>query len=62
VVPLAESLSKPALLVWSRAGTALGHSVHRGDHAEKILQKPTSRYVVDDANDEQIHEAADALL
>jgi hypothetical protein len=62
VVPLAESLSKPALFVWSRRGLRSGTPYIAAITPTKILQKPTSRYLVDDATDEQIREAADALL
>ena len=63
VVPLAESLNKPALLVWARRGLRAGHPYIRAITPEKILQKPaTSRFVIDDASDAQINEAADALF
>lgn len=62
IVPLAESLNKPALLVWSRRGLKSGQPYISAITPKKILQKKSSRYVIDDASDEQIHEAADALF
>lgn len=62
IVPLAESLSKPALLAWSRRGLRSGTLYVRQITPGKILHKPSSRYVMDDATNEQINEAADDLL
>lgn len=62
IIPLAESLDKPALLVWSRRGLKSGVAYVSSITPKKILYKPTSRHVMDDASDEEINEAADALL
>ncbi len=62
IVPLAESLNKPALLIWSRRGLKSGHLYVRQITPEKVLHKPSSRHVFDDATEAQIHKAVDALL
>jgi hypothetical protein len=63
IVPLAESLDKPALLVWSRRGLVFPAPVYvREITPKKILHKPSSRFVMDDAPIEQIQEAANALF
>lgn len=62
LVPLAESLSKPALFVWSKRGLRSGVPYIAAITPKKILQKTSSRFVIDDANDEEIREAADALF
>ena len=59
IVPLAESLDKKALLVWSRKGTKAGHEYVRRITPQKILHKPSSRYVFDD---EAIDGALDEFL
>lgn len=59
LVPLAESLDKPALLVWSRKGTKASHEYVRRITPQKVLHKPTSRHVFDD---EDIGKALDAFL
>jgi hypothetical protein len=62
LIPLAESFSKPALLVWSKRGLRSNHPYIRAITPEKILHKKTSRALIDDANETQIAEAADALF
>jgi hypothetical protein len=62
VVPLAESLDKRALLVWSRAGLKAAPLYVRQITPAKILEKPTSRFVFDDASDRQLSDAANELL
>lgn len=61
MVPLAEALSKPALLVWSRKGLASRHEVVRQMTPQKILHRASSRFVMDDCPDAQLSEAVDAL-
>lgn len=61
-VPLAESFDKPALMVWSRKGLKSGLPFIRSITPKKILHKPTSRAVMDDASTEEITEASNALL
>jgi hypothetical protein len=48
IVPLAESLGKPALFVWSRLGMTRGPVYVRQITPQKILHRPTSRFVLDD--------------
>lgn len=62
MVPLAETFSKPALLVWSRKGLRSRTEYIRTITPEKILHRASSRFVVDDCSDQEIAEAADALL
>lgn len=61
IVPLAESFSKPALLVWSRAGLNSQHEVVRTIKPQKILHRSSSRWVMDDCSKEQLENAVDAL-
>lgn len=65
IVPLAESFSKPALLVWSRQG--LNSKADRGEFIraitpKKILHRASSHAVIDDCSREEITQAAHALL
>jgi hypothetical protein len=62
LIPLAESFNKPALLVWSRRGLRSGQPYIRAITPQKILHKKTSRALMDDTNETQIDEAADALF
>lgn len=62
IVPLAESFSKPALLVWSRRGLKSRTEYIRTITPEKILHRASSRYVFDDCPAGEIGEAARALL
>jgi hypothetical protein len=61
MVPLAESLRKPALFVWSRAGLRAAHPYVRQITPSKVLCRKTSSYVMDDATEQQIVESLDAL-
>lgn len=61
IIPLAESFSKPVLLVWSRRGLNSPHEVVRQMTPQKILHRASSRYVVDDWPDADITRSADAL-
>lgn len=62
MAPLAESLGKPALFVWSSAGLASRDPVIRNLTPRKIFDRPTSRAVRDDAAAVEIEEAARALV
>lgn len=62
LVPLAESFSKPALLVWSSRGLKSRQPYISAITPKKVLHKPSSRFVLDDAKPAQIHEAADAFM
>lgn len=60
-VPLAESLDKPALFVWSRRGLESRHEFVRQITPKKILHKPSSRAVFDDCHEVEQQRAVDAL-
>jgi hypothetical protein len=62
IVPLAESLSKRALLIWSRRGLRSPTLYVRQITPSKVLHKQTCRHVLDDAGAEAIEAAADALI
>jgi hypothetical protein len=62
IVPLAESLNKRALLVWSRRGLRAGHEYVRRITPAKVLEKSTSRFVFDDASERELSDAARELL
>ncbi len=62
MVPLAESLNKRSLSVWSSRGLKDGHAYVRQITPQKILEKPTSRWVMDTANERQLEDAANELL
>ena len=47
IVPLAESLDKPAMLVWSHKGLRRGHPYIRQITPAKILSKPSCKFVID---------------
>lgn len=61
VVPLAESLGKPALLVWSRKGLSAPQRYIRQITPEKVLHAKTSSYVFDDWPQERIAGVLDAF-
>lgn len=62
IIPIAESFSKPVLLVWSRKGLNSPHAIIRQMTPQKILHRVSSRFVIDDWPDSEITRAADALL
>lgn len=61
-IPLAESLNKPAVFVWSRKGLSSPHEVVRQITPQKILHKRSSRAVFDDCSAEELGRAIDATL
>lgn len=61
-VPLAESLNKPALFVWSRKGTQSQHDFIKQVTPRKILHRESSLSVFDDCSEQELSGAADALL
>lgn len=61
-IPLAESLRKPALILWSRQGLESGQQFIRRITPEKILHGGWCRWAVDDWNDERIEEVFDGVL
>jgi hypothetical protein len=61
LIPLAESLNKPALLVWAMAHEQSRHEVVRWLTPAKVLHKPSCRFIYDDTDAAAIARAADAL-
>lgn len=62
IAPLAESLRKPLLLVWSRKGMSSRNPFISAITPQKIFHRPeTSRAVMDDGSPQEIAEAADAF-
>lgn len=57
LVPLAESLGKPALFVWSERGLRDGQVYVRRITPAKVLHKPTSSAVMDTASDDELMRA-----
>lgn len=62
IAPLAESLRKPLLLVWSTKGSRSSNPFIRSITPSKILHRSTNRAVMDDCSSSQMVEAVDALL
>lgn len=62
IVPLAESMFKPALLIWSRAGLNSPHDLVRSITPKKIFFRRSSRFVMDDCADADLHEAVDVFF
>lgn len=60
-VPLAEVFDKPLLAIWSARGLCASHAYVKTITPQKILSKPTSRFVMDDWSDEKIQGAAHAF-
>lgn len=61
IIPLAESLNKPALLIWSRSAESSRHEPVRQMTPRKILHRPSSWALFDDCAEHDLREAADAL-
>lgn len=62
IAPLAESLQKPLLLVWSRQGLHSRNPFIRQIVPEKIFHHPqSSKAVVDDCSEDDLAGAVDAL-
>lgn len=63
VVPLAESLRKPALLVWSRKGLEDPHPFVRAITPQKVFHRPEIlKSVMDDCAQEELVAAIEDLL
>jgi hypothetical protein len=63
MVPLAESLGKPGLIVWSRRGLRANINAIAARTPEKVIHRhDLLRHVIDDCPDAQLNQAADALL
>lgn len=61
-VPLAESLNKKALFVWSLKGLKSNTDYIRRITPKKILYKDTSKFVIDNWSQENIKEVVSALI
>jgi hypothetical protein len=61
MIPLAEALGKPLLCVWAAKGLTSKTEFIRQCTPQKILSKPTSRFVMDDWPADQIPEVARAF-
>lgn len=61
MIPLAEAFDKPLLCVWAAKGLTSKTEFIRQCTPQKILSKPTSRWVMDDWSAERIQEAARAF-
>lgn len=62
-VPLAESLGKPGLFVWSRQGLKSDTDYIRTITPQKIIHRPDLlRAVIDDCPEQELEQAIDALL
>lgn len=63
MVPLAESLRKPLFLVWSSRGLRSRNEFIRQITPGKIIHRPeTTRFAMDDAEDDELQRSADAFL
>lgn len=63
IVPMIESLRKPALLVWSRKGLRSHTDFIRRITPNKIVHRPdTTHVVMDDCDDDELHRVTDAFL
>ena len=61
VLPLAESLKKPSIMVWARAGLKANHMYIRRITPEKIIEYARTQYVIDDCGDYEIDKALDGF-
>lgn len=59
IVPLAESLNKPVLLVWSRRATVSRNDFVRVITPKKIFNKDTSRFIMDDCSASELEASVD---
>jgi hypothetical protein len=62
MIPLAESLNKPGLFLWSRRGLQSKNPFINTIRPEKVLHKASSMHVIDDWDMERISETADDFL
>lgn len=62
IVPLAESFDKPGLFVWSRKGLNVNQPYIKAITPQKILEKATSTFLIDDCTDDEIRQAAEVFL
>lgn len=60
-VPMAECFDKPLLAVWSERAKASNQAYIKTITPQKVLSKPSSRWVMDDWDQVRITEAVDAF-
>lgn len=58
MIPLAEAFDKPLLTIWAAAGLRSGVQFIRQCTPQKILSKPTSRWVLDDWSEAELIDSA----
>lgn len=61
VIPMAEVFDRPLLVLWARRGLACTNEYINRITPAKVLHKPTSLHVVDDAGEDAIREVARAF-
>jgi hypothetical protein len=61
MIPLAECFDKPLMAVWASAGLVSGTPFIRQCTPQKVLSKPTSRFVMDQSPLDEVRQAADAF-
>lgn len=62
ILALAESFDTPAVMVWARAGLQSKESYIRQITPQKIIEKRSTRFVIDDCTEQDITEALDGFL
>lgn len=62
ILAMAESFDTPAIMVWARAGLLSKELYIRQITPQKIIEKPTTRFVVDDCTEQEIIEVLDGFL
>jgi hypothetical protein len=61
IIPLAESLAKPELLIWSRRGLNSRNPFIHAITPQKILHRKSSRAIIDDCTDRELIEAVNGF-
>lgn len=62
ILALAESLDKPTIMVWARAGLQSRELYIRQITPQKIIEKTSTRHVIDDCSEQEITEVLDGFL
>jgi hypothetical protein len=62
ILAAAEAMHKPAFMVWSRKGLDSGTEYIRQIKPEKIIEYKTTKYIIDDCSEQELHDAASAFL
>lgn len=61
LLPLAESLDKPLQLVWARRGLSSSHPFIRMVTPRKLLHKPSSMWIMDDAQEDRVRDGIEEM-